>query len=323
MDICAKCKKPIKNGQYIEAMGKKWHVNHFTCAHCGKPFKNNIFYVKDGKPYCKQDYDRLFRKKCSICGRYIEGYYLVNFWGDTYCQIHEKNLHPCFNCGRLISKKLTNGGVRYADGRYCCNLCRPKVINEDEVNRRVFPRIISLFNEYDLKMTSLIEGVRVWLVDLHEIRRHVSKRGKSSDDEITTGVIRKSVKIETQNVYKNGRFVGVQQVEKKKIHAILVLYGLTEIFVSGVIAHELGHAFMFMHDFPELPSLVEEGMAEIFAFLWYRSRRGPEVDYRLHLMNSNTNPIYGSGFKAARKYMSRRGFWALLNHVKRHGRFPS
>lgn len=257
---------------------------------------------------------------CVICGKPISGTYVMNYWKDVYCHVHVDQLPTCFNCGRPLGKMLTNGGVKYKDGRHCCNLCRPKVIGEDEVNVRVLPRIVSLFNTYDLQITSMMDGVRAWLVDVGEIKRHMSR--KKGINDYPTGVIRKSVKVEERTTTRGGEVVNTTRVEKKKIHSILVLEGLTEIYLSGVLAHEIGHAYMFMHDFPELPLKVEEGMAELFSFLWLRSRKGPEVNYRLYLMEKNDDPVYGAGFKKAREVMARHGIWKLLAHVKKAGNFP-
>ena len=54
-----------------EAMGKKWHPEHFCCVQCHKPLNSQYdtqsFFVEDGKPYCADDYYELFGKRCS-CG---------------------------------------------------------------------------------------------------------------------------------------------------------------------------------------------------------------------------------------------------------------
>jgi hypothetical protein len=141
----------------------------------------------------------------------------------------------------------------------------------------------------------------------------MAKQAEADSLHPVTGLIKKVVRIETQ---------GTRQIQTKRIQEILLLKGLTEIAASGVLAHEVGHAYMFAHDFPTLLPLVEEGMAEIFSFLWLRSRKGPEVAYRLAMIEANDSPIYGVGYKTARRYMSEKGFWALLNYVKEHARFP-
>lgn len=306
---CASCGRFI-HGTFVKALGKTWHPEHFTCASCGRSLASKPFFEKDGKPYCELDYKNLVGTKCSVCGRIIEGTYFKNYWGDVYCPRHQKDLPACFNCNRPVSTLLTKGGVDLGDGRSCCNLCVPKIIGEREVNERVMPRIVEFFKGYELPLTDLVEGVHVRLIDAREMAKHA---GGDSMHPVT-GLIKKVVITQTR---------GAQQLQVKRIQEILLLNGMTEIAASGVLAHEIGHAYMFAHDFPAMPAVVEEGMAEIFSFLWLRSRKGPEVAFRLDLFDANDSPIYGEGYKTARRYMAEKGFWALLTYVKKNARFPS
>jgi hypothetical protein len=306
--VCASCGKSIRSS-FVKALGKTWHPEHFTCASCGRSLANEPFFEKDGKVYCQLDYKNLVGVKCAVCGKTIEGIYLKNYWNDVYCARHQKDLPACSNCGRPVSNLLTKGGVDFGDGRFCCNLCVPKIIGEREVNERVLPRLVEFFKGYELPLTDLVEGVPVRLVDAREMAKHAG----SDSLHPVTGLIKKVVMVQTR---------GTKQFQVKRIQEILLLTGLTEIAASGVLAHEVGHAYMFAHDFPTLPPVVEEGMAEIFSFLWLRSRKGPEVAYRLDTIEANDSPVYGEGYKTARRFMADKGFWALLNYVKEHGRFP-
>nr|MDO8112200.1 protein DA1 [Candidatus Sigynarchaeota archaeon] len=311
--VCARCKQAL-GGSYITAMNRSWHPQCFTCARCGKSLSDVVFIEKDDQPYCQADFLALFGIKCSVCGNYIDGTYVKNFWNDTYCTRHAGELPACFNCGRPVSALLTRGGVDFGDGRVCCNICKPKIIGEQEVNQRVLPRLVEFFKYYELPLTDLISGVPVHLVNAREISQQI----KGDSLHPVTGLIRKI--IVTQDIIRNGVVVGQQQA--KKIKEILALNGLTEINVTGVIAHEIGHAYMFAHDFPDMPPVVEEGMAELFAFLWLKSRKGPEVAYQLYKLENNDSEIYGAGYKRAREYMGDKGFWALLNYVKKNAKFP-
>ena len=85
---CAGCKLPIKDvsfqnnsiifkfsyffhshdqGKIIRALGKDWHPQCFTCTECAIPLKPDNFYEKNGKPYCENDFHRLFSPKCAGC----------------------------------------------------------------------------------------------------------------------------------------------------------------------------------------------------------------------------------------------------------------
>src|SRR6218665_1566994 len=49
------------------ALGKIWHPEHFVCVHCRQELGTNIFFERDGHPYCENDYQILFSPKCSLC----------------------------------------------------------------------------------------------------------------------------------------------------------------------------------------------------------------------------------------------------------------
>ncbi|RNA08467.1 paxillin isoform X2 [Brachionus plicatilis] len=75
-NVCSKCKEPIV-GQVITALGCLWHPEHFVCTHCHRSIGTSIFYEKDHKPYCEQDYFELFSPKCAACSHSIKD---VNFF---------------------------------------------------------------------------------------------------------------------------------------------------------------------------------------------------------------------------------------------------
>ena len=48
-------------------MGKPWHPQCFQCTQCAKNLDPNDYYEKNGKPYCKDDFHKLFSPKCGGC----------------------------------------------------------------------------------------------------------------------------------------------------------------------------------------------------------------------------------------------------------------
>lgn len=53
-------------------MGKDWHPNCFQCTQCKIPLDPENFYEKNGKPYCENDYHKLFSPKCCACKKPIK-----------------------------------------------------------------------------------------------------------------------------------------------------------------------------------------------------------------------------------------------------------
>ena len=52
--------------EFVDAMEKKWHVNHFVCMRCNCPIDGGDFKTYEGKPYCIEDYNSLFVKKVRV-----------------------------------------------------------------------------------------------------------------------------------------------------------------------------------------------------------------------------------------------------------------
>ena len=56
----------------MTALGKNWHPHHFFCEKCLEPFKPDSsgalkYYLHDGKPYCGNDFGKLFAPSCAGC----------------------------------------------------------------------------------------------------------------------------------------------------------------------------------------------------------------------------------------------------------------
>jgi len=69
--VCGFCNTSI-SGQVLNALGKKWHPEHFVCAICHEGFPDGKFFDRDGVPYCEKDYRAKFLN-CKSCGKVIEG----------------------------------------------------------------------------------------------------------------------------------------------------------------------------------------------------------------------------------------------------------
>ncbi|KYR00555.1 LIM-type zinc finger-containing protein [Tieghemostelium lacteum] len=60
-EICPGCEKRCYAAEWVNACGKKWHKLCLKCTHCNQLLQAGQFPDREGKPYCKTDYDRLFR----------------------------------------------------------------------------------------------------------------------------------------------------------------------------------------------------------------------------------------------------------------------
>lgn len=75
----------------VKALGKTWHDEHFTCSGpCKKPMSTQPFFEKEGKVYCKPDYEKLFAAKCEGCQNPITD--------NTIVALNAKWHKDCFVC---------------------------------------------------------------------------------------------------------------------------------------------------------------------------------------------------------------------------------
>jgi hypothetical protein len=301
--LCAGCGKPIL-GPYIVAAGQCWHREHFVCAHCGKRLKNG-YYEFEGKPYCEQHYAMMQGKRCTVCGAPLIGSYLMNAWGDPFCPEHQGQLPECYSCGRIISELSTGGGVRYADGRHMCSLCRKSAIDTQNACEEATAEVAAVLSRVGFDLTRKLPKLR--LVDANEISRLAPKLQSQGQ---LNGLAR------TRTWTCGKKVVGV------KVDEIVVLHGLPREHFQAVIAHELIHAWLVIQGYPKLEPVTEEGLAEIGAYFWLRLQHTLQARQRLHVMFHNEDPIYGKGFLAARLAMEQLSLPGLLAYVKKHGKLP-
>jgi hypothetical protein len=301
---CSGCGKPIIN-DYIKALGKLWHEEHFVCAKCGKPIGKK-FFERNGRAYCEDDYLELFGMKCALCHKPITGHGLVDSWGNNYCKRHEGD-PQCFSCGRKIGQNLTGGGVRYRDGRIVCKICRKTAVDSDITAQNVFTQVQQTLTGI-LGMDLRIDNAAVLhLVDQAELDRASPKK---MSEKPSAGLTLTEI-------------ITINRAESKRsIKGILTLSGLPEEHLASVLAHELGHAWLFMRRFPKLPIKVEEGICVLFEAFWLQDLDTPEAAYRLRMLEENDDPVYGQGYLQAKRALSQRSFSRLLDYVKNSGRFP-
>ncbi|KPM04587.1 Paxillin-like protein [Sarcoptes scabiei] len=115
---CAGCKQPIKDNNYIRAMGKDWHPDCFKCTQCKVPLDPENFYEKNGLPYCEKDYFNLFHPKCYGCTKPIQG---------TPLRAMGHDWHPeCFNCDKC-HVPLSPDNFYEKNGRPYCENCFHKL----------------------------------------------------------------------------------------------------------------------------------------------------------------------------------------------------
>uniref|UniRef100_A0A914CAH7 LIM zinc-binding domain-containing protein n=1 Tax=Acrobeloides nanus TaxID=290746 RepID=A0A914CAH7_9BILA len=152
---CSYCNGPIKD-RCINALGKNFHVEHFVCTECGNGFGSDGYHEKDGLPYCRQDFFRLFAPKCKACHEPVSAKFLSAlgatwhqkcfvcqdcsrpFIGGAYFELngmplceqhyHERRGSVCGACKQPISGKCVVAlGDRFHPEHFCCHNCNKQL----------------------------------------------------------------------------------------------------------------------------------------------------------------------------------------------------
>lgn len=101
--VCYSCQNALR-GPYVTALGRKYHLEHFTCSVCNKIFeKDESFYEHDNGIYCHYHYSKQYACHCEGCHSPILKQYLEIFRGGRIQQWHPE----CFMVHKFWSITVT------------------------------------------------------------------------------------------------------------------------------------------------------------------------------------------------------------------------
>lgn len=111
---CQACKKPILD-RTIKALGAAWHENCFCCeGPCSKPLAGTTYYERDGKAYCKTDFEELFAAKCAGCSKPIIE--------NAILALDSKWHQNCFKC-KKCANPITGSTFSVEENMPVCTGC--------------------------------------------------------------------------------------------------------------------------------------------------------------------------------------------------------
>ncbi|MBF0564694.1 MAG: protein DA1 [Nitrospirae bacterium] len=311
--VCSYCKKPIKDFYLTGGKNvyhKECYFNHVAprCGHCGEVIEGQ-YVVSSGKSYHNRCFDAHVALKCDVCGGPLSGKYYVDFYGNKYHEAHKAKLTGCSCCGRLICEALTQGGRCYSDGREICTLCHMTAIKTDGQLQAAIKYTSGKLEGLGLGLD--FRSVRYEMVDIDGLRRIMGNRFNHSRSQ---GAMTLTEETMVNVVAGNpGRRVSNPGLTRRSI-AVYVLYGLSAIRFKCVLAHELTHAWFALHC-PHLPVQVEEGTANLVSSLMLEMIGNEEARYILRSMEDDNDPVYGEGYRRARKHYEKEGLTGLLANV--------
>jgi len=272
------------------------------CAEGGEPI-TGYYYTHEGRPYCDRHYFQRFGERCSIGGEILRGRVWRNCWGETYCQEHAAGLPKCGCCHRHVCSRLTGGGVRYGDGRVVCHRCRATAIDHEAQGRPVMREVCRVLKN----VGGLDLGDGAW------IGLELGDRDDLACDPPLT----------IRNAWGLAHY-REQEIKGRPAawFTVQILHGLSRAQFAAICAHELGHIYMYRHDFPALTAKVSEGLCEIAKFTWLMEQRTKDSEVQLRSLARNRDPIYGAGFHAAYRALYGRRLIDVFDHVRRTGHLP-
>ncbi|HET6349827.1 MAG TPA: LIM domain-containing protein [Candidatus Krumholzibacteria bacterium] len=300
--VCAACGKPITGGIF-QTKGKSYHTECFRCAYCDRPITGTYSEYK-GKNYHTDCFTRHVALRCALCGDIIRGEYLQDFWGNSYCLRHEHDAPVCDSCGRFISDRTTGGGVRYDDGRYICNLCRPESVTDID-------EILALVHEVAVHMKSAgmrvdYDGIRIHLIGRNEMQKlsgHHSNGLRGFTD-----------------YSEDFRVFGRSHDRHMDMY---LLYGMPRMELISTIAHELGHVWQFNHGGFRNDRAWSEGSCNYAAYLVLSQYPGRESAFFRTSLTRDDDNVYGDGFRRVKTLAEARGTKTWLKYLASSTGFPA
>jgi len=107
------------------------------------------------------------------------------------------------------------------------------------------------------------------------------------------------------------------------VKGLKILAGLPQVSFEGVASHELGHAWLFLHEVDPLEPWEEEGFCNVLRYLWHRNHDSAEAAHWVKILMEDPDPVYGEGFRKVRDLLKPIGLPAALQYLDQHKRLPT
>jgi len=102
---------------------------------------------------------------------------------------------------------------------------------------------------------------------------------------------------------------------------VALLRGLPEPVCRATSVHELGHAWISVHQLTELPAWCEEGFCQFLAHLYCTDMNTKQLRFQAEMIEKHPDPIYGDGFRRFQEAAEKIGFSSIVEHMQNHRPF--
>lgn len=240
----------------------------------------------------KNDKEKKFNQKkspekCAICGKVLEGLVITDIWGNRVH--HRHNPIFCSICSRILSKKTSAGAYKYSDGRPICGYCKDSAVISSWTTNRLKRQVISELKKIGLK--DIPNDFKLSLVDCYQLAKY-------SQLPNAKGAVLTQVKYEAHK-------------QRKMEHHIFILYGLPKVEFKAVVAHELLHIWLNIHDFKWSP-MYTEGFCNLGSYWFYSKDKSDLAAHLLEHLIKNKHPHYGDGFRLMLRKLQESGWRRLI-----------
>ncbi|KAK7203545.1 rho-type GTPase-activating protein 1 [Myxozyma melibiosi] len=152
--LCHVCGGALR-GDYVMAVGHKYHLEHFTCSICPRVFQaDDNYYERDGSVYCHFHFSTLFADRCEGCNSAILRQFIENLRNGRHEHWHPEcyMIHKFWNV-RLAAESAPPASAATDPGPYVWkddsdltpDLLKAK---QSAVENKVF-RIWTVLSEYE------------------------------------------------------------------------------------------------------------------------------------------------------------------------------
>lgn len=309
---CSVCGEPITEA-YIQHQGRKAHEACYKeslaprCKVCGQSIQEPRWLIHEGAPVHSDCFKRHVADRCDVCGGPITGKYIQDVFGHRYHDFHRKQFPPCHACGRLTAPDIGGpGGLRLDDGRHVCGFCAPSSVGAGAEAARRFDHVRRELADLGLVIPQ--EPLPLSIVSKPQLARILPRSSHPRDRDVQGLTL-------SEHLIQGGRVV-------RRTAEVFILSHLPATLFEGVAAHELGHAWIFTTGCPSHAHALAEGFCNYLQYLRYRREGTEEAEFYIARMMEDQDPAYGQGFRIVRKIAERKGFPALLEHMRKKTDFP-
>lgn len=227
---------------------------------------------------------------CDICNEIITQDYMQDAWGNKFHQDHLENGRFCSTCSRVISKRLTDGGFQFNDGRYMCTLCESSIVNSETKKLKSIENVLAAFSNVGIYID--INEFEVSIKQKDELQSYLSSVSRHHKETI-----------KALTYYNNNKYT------------ISTLWGLHRIEFESVLAHELLHVWVDYNNIM-LHKDKLEGFCNLGSALIYDNADTKLSRILKRSMSENNDPVYGRGYKYMNSLLEKHGWKKLISIVR-------